>query len=99
MENVTGFIERGSNKVTLEMVDVGCYNEVLAYDNTTIFFLSEQASTLVKDAPSPLVILSCSKSTLPSSGFSFTNITLISVVVVVVVVVVAVVLGLMLLLV
>ena len=36
VENVTGFIERDSNGVTLEVVNIGCYSEVLAYDNTTI---------------------------------------------------------------
>ena len=35
VENVTGFIERDSNGVTLE-VAIGCYSEVLAYDNITI---------------------------------------------------------------
>ena len=33
MENVTGFIERDSNGVTLEVANIGCYSEVLAYDN------------------------------------------------------------------
>ena len=36
VENVTGFIERDSNGVTLEVANIGCYSEVLAYDNTTI---------------------------------------------------------------
>ena len=36
MENVTGFIERDSNGVTLEVANIGSYSEVLAYDNTTI---------------------------------------------------------------
>ena len=35
VENVTGFIESDSNGVTLEVVYIGCYSEVLAYDNTT----------------------------------------------------------------
>ena len=35
MENVTGFIERDSNGVTLEVANIGCYSEVLAYDNST----------------------------------------------------------------
>ena len=34
MENVTGFIERGSNGVTLEVANIGCYSEVLAYDDS-----------------------------------------------------------------
>ena len=36
VENVTGFIERDSNGVTLEVANIGCYSEVLAYENTTI---------------------------------------------------------------
>ena len=36
VENVTGFIERDSNGVTLEVANIGCYSEVLAYDRTTI---------------------------------------------------------------
>ena len=36
MENVTGFIERDSNGVTLEVANIGCYGEVIAYDNATI---------------------------------------------------------------
>ena len=36
VENVTGFIERGSNGVTLEVANIGSYSEVLAHDNTTI---------------------------------------------------------------
>ena len=36
VENVMGFIERDSNGVTLEVADIGCYSEVLAYDDTTI---------------------------------------------------------------
>ena len=35
MENVTGFIERDSNGVTLEVANIGCYSEVLAYDNSS----------------------------------------------------------------
>ena len=35
VENVTGFIERDSNGVTLEVANIGCYIEVLAYDNST----------------------------------------------------------------
>ena len=35
MENVTGFIERDNNGVTLEVTNIGCYREVLAYDNST----------------------------------------------------------------
>ena len=35
MENVTGFIERDSNGVTLEVANIGCYSEVLAYEVTT----------------------------------------------------------------
>ena len=34
MENVTGFIEREDN---LEVANIGCYREVLAYDNSTKF--------------------------------------------------------------
>ena len=34
VENVTGFIERDSNGVTLEMANIGCYSEVLAYDDS-----------------------------------------------------------------
>ena len=36
VENVTGFIERDSNGVTLEVANIGCYGEVIAYDNATI---------------------------------------------------------------
>ena len=36
VENVTAFIERDSNGVTLEVANIGCYSEVLAHDNTTI---------------------------------------------------------------
>ena len=35
VENVTGFIEKDSNGVTLEVANIGCYSEVLAYDNNT----------------------------------------------------------------
>ena len=35
VENVTGFIERDSNGVTLEVANIGCYSEVLAYDSCT----------------------------------------------------------------
>ena len=34
MENVTGFIERDSNGATLEVANIGCYSEVLAYDDS-----------------------------------------------------------------
>ena len=36
VENVTGSIERDSNGVTLEVANIGCYSEVLAYDDTAI---------------------------------------------------------------
>ena len=36
VENVTGFIERDSNGVTLEVANIGCYSEVLAYDDNSI---------------------------------------------------------------
>ena len=36
MENVTGFIENDSNGVTREVANIGCYGEVIAYDNATI---------------------------------------------------------------
>ena len=36
VENVAGFIERDSNGVPLEVANIGCYSEVLAYENTTI---------------------------------------------------------------
>ena len=36
VENVTGFIERDSNGVTLEVANIGCYSEVLAYDDIII---------------------------------------------------------------
>ena len=35
VENMTGFIERDSNGVTREVANIGCYSEVLAYDNST----------------------------------------------------------------
>ena len=35
VENVTGFIERDINGVTLEVANIGCYSEVLAYDHGT----------------------------------------------------------------
>ena len=35
MDNVTGFIERDSNGVTLEVANIDCYIEVLTYDVTT----------------------------------------------------------------
>ena len=34
VENVTGFIERDSNGVTLDVANIGSYSEVLAYDNS-----------------------------------------------------------------
>ena len=34
VENVTGFIERDSNEVTLEVANIGSYSEVLAYDDS-----------------------------------------------------------------
>ena len=34
VENVTGFIERDSNRVTLEVANIGSYSEVLAYDDS-----------------------------------------------------------------
>ena len=36
VENVTGFIERDINGVTLEVANIGCYGEVIAYDSATI---------------------------------------------------------------
>ena len=36
VKNVTGFIERDNNGVTLEVANIDCYSEVLAYDSTTI---------------------------------------------------------------
>ena len=41
VENVTGFIERDSDGVTREVVFIGCYSEVLAYDNATITTIDE----------------------------------------------------------
>ena len=35
VENVTGFIERDSNGVTLEVANIDCYIKVLTYDVTT----------------------------------------------------------------
>ena len=35
VENVTGFIERDSNGVTIEVANIGCHSEVLAYDDST----------------------------------------------------------------
>ena len=34
VENVTGFIERDSNGVTLDVANIGSYSEVLAYDDS-----------------------------------------------------------------
>ena len=34
VENVTGFIERDSTGVTLEVANIGSYSEVLAYDDS-----------------------------------------------------------------
>ena len=50
VENVTGFIERDSNGVTLEVANIGCYSEVLAYDNDTITeFLLVRTSIITND--------------------------------------------------
>ena len=35
VENVTGFIERDSNGVTLEVANIDCYIKLLTYDVTT----------------------------------------------------------------
>ena len=35
VESVTGFVERDSNGGTLEVANIGCYSEVLAYDNAS----------------------------------------------------------------
>ena len=35
MENVTGYVEREGNGMTVEVADVDSYSEVLAYDNTS----------------------------------------------------------------
>ena len=117
VENVAGFIGRDSNGVTLEVANIGCFSEVLAYDSTTIddilpvrtrintssvcpittgnyvHYTSHWLVTHFVYLDPPTIITSTS----PSSGFTSTNIALISVVVVVVVV--AVVLAVMLLIV
>ena len=51
VENVTGFIERDVNGVTLEVANIGCYSEVLAYDNatTTIEILRVRTSINTND--------------------------------------------------
>ena len=50
VENVTGFIERDSDGVTLEVPNIGCYSEVLAYDNDTITgFLLVRTSIITSD--------------------------------------------------
>ena len=47
MENVTGFIERDSNGVTREVVNIGCYSEVLAYDNATTTTINHPVRTII----------------------------------------------------
>ena len=51
MENVTGFIERDSNGVTLEVANIGFYSEVLAYDDS-IESLPVRTSISIKACPS-----------------------------------------------
>ena len=53
MENVTGFIERDSSGVTLEVVNIGCYSEVLAYDNSTRSF---PVRTNISNETCPIII-------------------------------------------
>ena len=53
VENVTGFIERDSNG--LEVANIGCYSEVLAYDNNTRS-LAVKASIIVTSAICPTTI-------------------------------------------
>ena len=53
MRNVTGFIERDSNGVTLEVANIGCYSEVLAYDNSTRSF---PVRTNISNETCPIII-------------------------------------------
>ena len=51
VENMTGFIERDSSGVILEVANIGCYSEVLAYNNAQS--LAVKASIIVTSAICP----------------------------------------------
>ena len=55
MENVTGFIERDSNGVTLEVANIGCYSEVLAYDNPTISKILPVRTSIITSDTCPII--------------------------------------------
>ena len=55
MENVTGFIKRDSNGVTLEVVNIGCYSEVLAYDNATTTTIDHLVRTSINASEACLI--------------------------------------------
>ena len=44
VENMTGFIEGDSNGATLEVANIGCYSDVLAYDINSIGSLPVRTS-------------------------------------------------------
>ena len=52
VENVTGFIERDSNGVTLEVANIGSYSEVLAYDKYSIESLPVRTNISNEACPS-----------------------------------------------
>ena len=49
VENVTDFIERDFN-VYIEVANIGCYSEVLAYDNTTIGEILPVRTSITEEA-------------------------------------------------
>ena len=49
VENVTDFIQRDSN-VYIEVANIGCYSEVLAYDNTTIGEILPVRTSIIDEA-------------------------------------------------
>ena len=60
VENVTGFIERDSSGVILEVASIGCYSEVLAYDNNARS-LAVKASIIITSAICPTSITTTGK--------------------------------------
>ena len=55
MENVTGFIEMDSNGEILEVANIGCYSEVLAYDNTTISEILPIRTSIITSDTCPII--------------------------------------------
>ena len=50
MENVTGYVEREGNGVTVEVAGVDSYNEVLAYENALLLIrnFTEENGLLIR---------------------------------------------------